>query len=269
MCPELQEKIDVASAHLFAVTNELTERNQAGLQRQSRHVSIPLPEHLAETDELLGAVAARSEGNMHMEYVDPVHESMSSGYSLTEPDIGVFSVNTPFHDGMTSARFVNQSTTRANTCTTVTVTVGRPLMSSHLYSPLVSDVGTQMVEETSLHGRIWIPSSHSTPAVQKAMGQYSNRICPQNHYNRKPDSQHWRLVSDDRPLNGGQQCMDQGERYGRVQFGTQYHWPTAHPHVQGQGHGVMQHDTVVGSRATSPNHPLSYEAWVSEMEPLL
>ena len=126
-----------------------------------------------------------------------------------------------------------------------------------------------MVEETSLHGRIWIPSSHSTPAVQKATGQYSNRIGPQNHYNRKPDSQHWRLVSDDRPSNGGQQCMDQGERYGRVQFVTQYHWPTAHPHVLGQGHGVMQHDTVVGSRTTPPNHPLSYEAWVSEMEPLL
>ena len=47
-CPELQEKIDVASAHLFAVTNELTE---AGLQRQSRHVSIPLPQHLTQTCE--------------------------------------------------------------------------------------------------------------------------------------------------------------------------------------------------------------------------
>ena len=267
-CPELQEKIDVASAHLFAVTNELTERNQAGLQRQSRHVSIPLPEHLSQTDELLGAVAA--EDNVHMEYVDPVHESVSSGYSLTEPDIGVFSVNTPFHDGIPSARFVHQSTTRANTCTTVTVTVGRPLMSSHLYSPPVSDVGTQMVEETSLHGRIWIPSSYSTPAVQKATGQYSNRIGPQNHVNREPDSQHWRLVSDDRPSNGGQQCVDQGERYGRVQFGTQYQWPTDQPHVPGQCHGVMQHDTVVGSRATPPNRPsLSYEAWVSEMEPLL
>ena len=267
-CPELQEKIDVASAHLFAVTNELTERNQAGLQRQSRHVSIPLPEHLSQTDELLGAVAA--EGDVHMEYVDPVHESVSSGYSLTEPDIGVFSVNTPFHDGIPSARFVHQSTTRANTCTTVTVTVGRPLMSSHLYSPTVSDVGTQMVEETSLHGRIWIPSSYSTPAVQKATGQYSNRIGPQNHVDREPDSQHWRLVSDDRPSNGGQQCVDQGERYGRVQFGTQYQWPTDQPHVPRQCHGVMQHDTVVGSRATPPNRPsLSYEAWVSEMEPLL
>ena len=58
-CLELQEKIDVASAHLFAVTNELTEHNQAGLQRQSRHVSIPLPEHLAETNKLLGAATAR------------------------------------------------------------------------------------------------------------------------------------------------------------------------------------------------------------------
>ena len=76
-------------------------------------------------------------------------------------------------------------------------------------------------------------------------------------------------MSDDRPSNGGQQCVDQGERYGRVQFGMQYHWPTAHPHVPGQGHKVMQHDTVVGFRATPPNHPLSYEAWVSEMEPLL
>ena len=269
-CPELQEKIDVASAHLFAVTNELTERNQAGLQRQSRHVSIPLPEHLAETDELLGAVVARSEGNVHIEYVDPVHESVSSGYSLTEPDIGVFSVNTPFHDGIPSARFVNHFTTRAVTCTTPTVTVGRPLMSSHLYSPPVSDVETQMVEETSLHGRIWIPSSHSTPAVPKATGQYSKRIGPQNHYDRDPDSQHWRLVSDDRPSYCGQQRVDQGERYGRVQFGTQYQWHTAQPHLSGKGHGVMQHDTIVRSRATPPNHPsLTYKTWVSEMEPLL
>ena len=207
-----------------------------------------------------------------MEYVGPVHESVSSGYSLTEPDIGEFSVNTctSFHDGIPSATFVNQFTTRAVTCTTSTVTVGRPLMSSHLYSPPVSDVGTQMVEETSLHGRIWIPSSHSTPIVQKATGQYSNRIGLQNHYDREPDAQHQRLVSADRPSNGGQQCVDQGEQYGWVQFGMQYQWPTAQPHVPGQDHRVMQHDTIVRSRATPPNHlSLTYEAWVSEMEPLL
>ena len=30
---------------------------------------------------------------------------------------------------------------------------------------LVDDAGTYMSEETSLHGRIWVPTFHSTPLI--------------------------------------------------------------------------------------------------------
>ena len=68
-----------------------------------------------------------------------------------------------------------------------------------LYTPPVPNVGTHMVEEMSLHGRIWILSSHSTPAVHRVTKPCSSRIDPQNWHGQGLDSQHWRLVSDDSP----------------------------------------------------------------------
>ena len=140
-----------------------------------------------------------SENRPHTDHFDPVCGNGLSGYSTTEPDIGSFSVNTPFHDDNSSARSVSQVTTRTATCTTATVTFSCPLMSSHPYTPPVPNVGTHMVDETSLHGRIWIPSYHSTPAVHRIPEQCSSRIGSRNWHGKEPDTQLWRLVSDDRP----------------------------------------------------------------------
>ena len=139
-CPELQEEIDVASAHILAVTKRLTERSQEHVLPRGKHgVSIHMPEYPTGTGELLGATAAPSEHRVHTDHLDPVYDSGPSGYSLTEPDVGLFSVDTPFHDGISSARSVSQVTTRTATCTTATVTVGHPLMSVHAPSAECGD----------------------------------------------------------------------------------------------------------------------------------
>ena len=271
-CPELQEEIDVATAHILAVTKRLTERSQEYVRPRGKHgVSIHMPEYPTGTGELLGATAAPSEHRVHTDHLDPVYDSGPSGYSLTEPDVGLFSVDTPFHDGISSARSVSQVTTRTATCTTATVTVGRPLMSSHPYTPPVPNVGTHMVEETSLHGRIWIPSSHSTPAVHRVTEPCSSRIDSQNWHGQGLDSQHWRLVSDDRPSASGQHDVDQCEPDGRLLEGTRKPQGIAQSRMRGQVERMTCSNTAICSKPTvaDVHSSMTYEAWASQLEPLL
>ena len=145
-CPEVMEEIDVAIAHILDVTKHLTEHSQEHVRPRGKlGVSIHIAEYPTETDELLGATAAPSEHRVHTYHLDPVYDSGPSGYSLTEPDIALLSVDTPIHNGISPVRSVTQVTTRIATCTTATVPVGRPLMSIYPYAPPVPNVGTHMV----------------------------------------------------------------------------------------------------------------------------
>ena len=134
-CPEVMEETDVATAHILDVTKHLTEHSQEHLwPRGKLGVSMHMLEYPTGTDELLGATAAPSDHRVHTYHLDPVYDSGPSGYSLTEPDVGLLSVDTPIHNGISSVRSVSQVTTRTATCTTATVTVGRTLMSIYPYT---------------------------------------------------------------------------------------------------------------------------------------
>ena len=86
------------------------------------------------------------------------------------------------------------------TAATTTFTMGRPVMSTHVHNiiPPVSGAGMEMVEESSLHGRIWIPTNHSTPFGPPSGGrEEGSGVRHVKDAQRSTPS--WVLVSEDRP----------------------------------------------------------------------
>ena len=79
-----------------------------------------------------------------------------------------------------------------------TYTWQRPIMSYFTSdTPVYSAGETPMVEETSLHGHIWLPGSHSTPLGQPL--EHRQETVPKTSL---VHGEPWLLVSEDR-LRGG------------------------------------------------------------------
>ena len=128
-----------------------------------------------------------------------------------KPEPGPYSLNTPVLSG--SRYMVNEGYgphSVAVSSTTTTYTMSRPLVASWPSATVNSPVhgnGPQMAEGVSLHGRIWVPMTQSTPkpAVEHypAVGVSGDFV---------GDHRPLRLVCADRPSGGrvvgGQSVID-------------------------------------------------------------
>ena len=162
-------------------------------------------------------------------------------YPLHEPDIGINSIHTPSFGiaqsgvSVQSQTSIGYTSATATTTTTYTYATKQPVMSvlptsDELFT--VDDAGTCMSEETSLHGRIWVPTSHSTPLLVTGVPSSVASSCLHGalHDQNLPE---WRLVGSDKPFHT-----------------SPSYWAT------GDG------------RAKNPAH-LPFEVWVDQMTPVL
>ena len=182
--------------------------------------------------------------------------------SPVEPDPGPYSLNTPVLDGsryMVNEGYSPQSIAVSRTATTYTMS--RPIVSTRPSATVNSPVygnGSPMVEEESLHGRVWVPISQSTPKPTvehyPANGAAGNVV---------GDHMPWRLVCEDRPSGErvvhGQSVMDR------------YAQPVMYPH---SGSRIQSGES--GRSGTCENVPVQemgqiteFEDWVTQLEPLL
>ena len=107
------------------------------------------------------------------------------------------------------------------TAATTTFTMGRPVMSTHVHNdiiPPVSGAGMEMVEESSLHGRIWIPTSHSTPFGPPSGGREEGSGV-RHVKDAQMSTPSWVLVSEDRPRSHVSHSQSRPNATGDVRMG--------------------------------------------------
>ena len=119
----------------------------------------------------------------------------------------------------------------------------RPVMSTHVHNdiiPPVSGAGMEMVEESSLHGRIWIPTSHSTPSGPPPGGREEGSGV-RHVKDAQTSTPSWVLVSVDRPRSHVSHSQSRPNATGDVRMGQ-----PAMPHARAgmSNDEVMTHGEV-------------------------
>ena len=188
--PEWREDIDAVGAHALALADRISRQRQ---ERVYIHDDRVKAGNDASSEEITGT--ARSSLFPDTQ----VNDDGRTGYLLNEGGGATFSIHVPGRD-KAPAQTVAKCSPSTVTSTTLTTSMGRPLMSSEPYSPDVCGRGMHMEQETSLHGRIWVPSSHSTPDEHRQVPYGSSTKV---RWSDDPCYQSWRLVSDDRPQSRG------------------------------------------------------------------
>ena len=188
--PEWREDIDAVGAHALALADRISRQRQERVYIHDDRVEAG---NDASSEEITGT--ARSSLFPDTQ----VNDDGRTGYLLNEGGGATFSIHAPGRD-KAPAQTVAKCSPSTVTSTTLTTSMGRPLMSSEPYSPDVCGRGMLMEQETSLHGRIWVPSSHSTPDEHRQVPYGSSTKV---RWSDDPCYQSWRLVSDDRPQSRG------------------------------------------------------------------
>ena len=163
------------------------------------------------------------------------HTFDEAQHSQPLPDIGPYSINTPsFRDICSWPGPIHQGgTLTSNTCSTAstsvtyTHTICQPKMSIHSDTHAkvpVSGSGSPMIEETSLHGKIWIPTAQSTPITLPAVTQsVTSSTSLGSRY-----AQHlagWTLVSCDQPQENATSSLRQSQGIDPVEAQLQHPVP--------------------------------------------
>ena len=188
--PEWREDIDAVGAHALALADRISRQRQERVYIHDDRVEAG---NDTSSEEITGT--ARSSLFPDTQ----VNDDGRTGYLLNEGGGATFSIHAPGRD-KAPAQTVAKCSPSTVTSTTLTTSMGRPLMSSEPYAPDVCGRGMHMEQETSLHGRIWVPSSHSTPDEHRQVPYGSSTKV---RWSDDPCYQSWRLVSDDRPQSRG------------------------------------------------------------------
>ena len=185
------------------------------------------------------------------------HTFDEAQHSQPISDIGPYSINTPSFRGICSwpGPIHQGGTLTSNTCSTASTsvtymhTISQPKMSIHSDTHAkvpVSGSGSAMIEETSLHGKIWIPTAQSTPITLPAVTQsVTSSTSLGSRY-----AQHlagWTLVSCDQPQENATSSLRQSQ--GIDPFEAQ-----------------LQHP--VPESVQNPQ-PLPFDVWVKQLQPVL
>ena len=190
------------------------------------------------------------------------HYGEASGYPVLEPDVGTLNIMTPSLGYGMSLNYKPQPCSSSETSVTTTYTLGRPVMSTHVRKQAGTqelDGGMSMAEESSLHGRIWLPVTHSTPVGAQSVrqtvaggGLRNGRVAQDD----KSNTSAWVLVSDDRP--------------GLNRNYKDHHLNVVNPQVVP---GRVEHQTpedMVSQHGTPGQRmAISYDAMMARMEPVL
>ena len=188
--PEWQEDIDAAGVNVLALADKISRQRQEHVHRHDDRVKAGID---ACSEEITGIAGASLFPDTQ------VNGDGRTGLSLNEGGGATFSIHAPSSD-KTPVQIVGKSSPSTMTSTIITTSIGHPLMSSEPYTSHVSGRGMHMEEETSLHGRIWVPSFHSIPDEHRQVPYGSSTKV---RWSDDSCSQSWRLVSDDRPHSRG------------------------------------------------------------------
>ena len=188
--PEWQEDIDAAGVNVLALADKISRQRQEHVHRHDDRVEAGID---ACSEEITWTAGASLFPDTQ------VNGDGRTSFSLNEGGGATFSFHAPSSD-KTPVQIVGKFSPSTMTSTTITTSIGRPLMSSEPYTSDVSGRGMHMEEETSLHGRIWVPSFHSTPDEHRQVPYGSSTKV---RWSDDSCFQSWRLVSDDRPHSQG------------------------------------------------------------------
>ena len=243
LCPEMMAEIQAVSDRIQNITVPKSPDSELGA--------------MAAPDNVIGSHCETRESRQRKTTKQPmtIYEFDEIHYPLHEPDIGTSSIHTPSFGVAQSGVSVQSQTsigctsTTVSTATTYTYTTKQPVMSvlptsDELFT--VDDAGTCMSEETSLHGRIWVPTSHSTPLLAPGVPSSVASSCSHG----APYDQNllgWRLVGSDKPFHTSPSC-----------------WTTCD--------GRTTHTRKMPpskTELTKSSAPLPFEVWVDQMTPVL